>query len=218
MKRKDVNEVHNDDDVFDFTLSSPALKIRRLDAEMGPIIDHDETMNPLLSEQLNGTSPIAVVEPVPENQERAIVLFNPNNDPRWLHLPRPLSMSPNSDFLSGFKNPILWSNETSSLVDYETPGQDDDSGQSDASLAVVPWAPQHPPNLQVNDPGIQISDMMDTDAAMDVENDCNFQQIPKNEWSATSVSQGLNPWQHHCMIEQPHINMSTPITWFGRDA
>lgn len=40
MKRKDLDQVS--DDFSDFSLSSPARKIRRLDAELPPIMEDDE--------------------------------------------------------------------------------------------------------------------------------------------------------------------------------
>ncbi|GMQ07489.1 hypothetical protein CsSME_00051653 [Camellia sinensis var. sinensis] len=40
MKRKDLEDVN--DDFSDFSLSSPARKIRRLDAELPPIMEEEE--------------------------------------------------------------------------------------------------------------------------------------------------------------------------------
>ncbi|KAE8657966.1 hypothetical protein F3Y22_tig00116976pilonHSYRG00207 [Hibiscus syriacus] len=54
FKRKNIDQVN--DDFSDFSLSSPATKIRRLDADLPPIIEEDS---------------------FPENHERAIVLFYP---------------------------------------------------------------------------------------------------------------------------------------------
>lgn len=102
----------------------------------------------------------------------------------------------------------------------ETQKQDDNSGLNNGCLAVVPWVPshsEHPPIAEVDVPGEHISEMMDADV-MDVEDDYNSQQVPKVEWGATSVSQGLNHRPQHCMIQQPPSNLTSPITWFGRAA
>ncbi|KAK9098313.1 hypothetical protein Syun_025358 [Stephania yunnanensis] len=45
MKRKDLEEVV--DDFTDFYLTSPARKIRRLDAELPPIMEEDEPGIPI---------------------------------------------------------------------------------------------------------------------------------------------------------------------------
>jgi len=85
LKRKDIDQVN--DDFSDFSLSSPATKIRRLDAELPPIIEEEE--------------------PFVENHEKAIVLFNPFLHPNLhnhLRSPSTLSLSLNSDLISGFKS------------------------------------------------------------------------------------------------------------------
>lgn len=204
MKRKDVDEIN--DEFFDFSLSSPAMKIRRLDAELAqPTIDEEDMVNPLLFEQSMESR-----SSVPENEERAIVLYNPNNNSQSIQSPPSISISPASDFLLGFKNPVLWSNQSN------TP-----KPLVNECLAVVPWAPSysgHTRITDVEDRGAQISDMMDADAdVMDVEDDYNAQQIAKAEQDhATNVRQGFNQRQQHCIIQQPPNNLSTPITWFGR--
>ncbi|KAI3803204.1 hypothetical protein L1987_31353 [Smallanthus sonchifolius] len=219
MKRKDADEVNHD--FFDFTLSSPALKIRRLDAEFAPVIDEQETLNSMelgqsmplqdnFMEQSMESSPIANDElrsSVPVNEERAIVLFNPMNNTRSLQSPISFSISADSDFLSRFKNPVIWSNgldAPKSLAD-ETQKQDDNPGMINGCLAVVPWVPrhsQHPPALEVEAPDAQTSDMMDSDA-MDVEDNYNTQQMPQHHHVTTSVTQDWNQWQQHCMIQPP---------------
>ncbi|XP_071717690.1 uncharacterized protein [Rutidosis leptorrhynchoides] len=231
MKRKDINEAN--DDFFDFTLSSPALKIRRLDAEFAPLSNEDETPNPVtfnestqfqdtVVEQLVESSPIAIDTVVEQsvNEEKAIVLFEPKNNTPSLHSALPFSISADSGFLSGFKNPVIWSNQSNGarLLGDEIQKQDGNSGQKNGCLAVVPWVHSHtqqPP--EVEDPAAQMYETMDADA-MDVEDDNNCQQVSNAEWGAVSVSQGLNQWQRHCMIQQPVSNLTTPITWFGRGA
>ncbi|KAJ0523230.1 hypothetical protein HanRHA438_Chr10g0468851 [Helianthus annuus] len=221
MKRKDAGEVN--DDFFDFTLSSPALKIRRLDAEFAPIIDQQDSLNSVEFGQSMESSPIAIDElksSVPVNEERAIVLFNPKDNTPSLQPRIPFSISTGSDFLSRFKNPVIWSNRvnTLKLLPDETQEHDDyRSGMPNGCLAVVPWVPnsQHSAEFAVRD--AETSDMMDSDA-MDVEDNCNAQQMPNHHndnYVAASATQDWNQWQQHCMIQQPPNNLSTPITWLG---
>lgn len=108
-------------------------------------------------------------------------------------------------------------NAHDTLVD-ETPDQEN------GCLAMVPWVPchsEHTPTPEMENPGAQISesDTMDVDA-MDIEDDYNTRQIPKNECAAnaTNVFGSFNQWPQHCMIQQPPNNFSTPITWYGRAA
>ena len=84
LKRKDIDLVN--DDFSDFSLSSPATKIRRLDAELPPIIEEEE--------------------PFVENHEKAIVVFNPLPH-HQLRSPSTLSFSLNPDLISGFKSKPL---------------------------------------------------------------------------------------------------------------
>ncbi|KAI7737015.1 hypothetical protein M8C21_016197 [Ambrosia artemisiifolia] len=228
MKRKDAGEVN--DDFFDFTLSSPALKIRRLDAELAPIIDEQDTSNPVefgqpkpvhdhFVEQPMESSPIGTDElksSLPVNEERAIVLFNSNNNLPSFQSTIPFSISTGSDFLSRFKNPVIWSNRsgTHKLVADETQEHDDDeSGASNGCLAVVPWVAshsQHPQTAGFAASDARLSDMMDSDD-MDVEDNCNTQQIAEqnnNNYVAASATQDWNQWQQHCMIQQPPNNLS----------
>ncbi|KAD6794868.1 hypothetical protein E3N88_05764 [Mikania micrantha] len=223
MKRKDADEVN--DDFFDFTMTSPALKIRRLDVESTPIIDEHETLNSVefgqsmpfqnnLVEESMESSPIAIHElnnSVPVNEERAIVLFNPQNNTPSLKSPISFSISADSDFLSRFKNPVIWSNGSD-----ETQKKDDDSGVINGCLAVVPWVPNHsrdPPTVEYKTSDAQASDDMMDSNAMDVEDDYNTQQMIHHV--PTNVQWDWNQWQQHCMIQQPPNNFSTPITWFG---
>ncbi|CAI9293843.1 unnamed protein product [Lactuca saligna] len=199
LKRKDLDEVN--DDFCDFSLSSPARKIRRLDAELPPIVEEEEMGSPLVfeqsvpsqatsMEQVMTRSSVAINElngSLPENEERAIVLYDPMNNIPSLQSRSPFSISVNSDFLSGYKS---------------------GSEPSKGSLAVVPWvAPpsHHRGNPEVGFP--EASEMMDADdmeaITMDIE-DANSQQFPRNE---------MNQWQQHCMIPEAPMNLSTPISW-----
>ncbi|XP_076908787.1 uncharacterized protein LOC143565806 [Bidens hawaiensis] len=216
MKRKDAGEVNDNEFYYDFTLSSPALKIRRLDTESAPIIINEQDIsNSVEFGQSTETCPIAI--DVPVNEERAIVLFNPNNNTPSIHSPIPFSISPDSDFLSRFKNPVIWTNRSDS-DETQKLDDDDDSGMTNGCLAVVPWAPSHTrPTLEFEARDALVPDMMDSDA-MDVEDNCNTQQMLKqynHNTVAASGSQDWNQWQQHCMIQQLPGNFATPVTWLG---
>ncbi|XP_076955864.1 uncharacterized protein LOC143630850 [Bidens hawaiensis] len=220
MKRKDAGEV-NDEFYYDFTLSSPALKIRRLDTELAPIINEQDISNSVEFGQSGESCPIAI--DVPVNEERAIVLFNPNNNMHLIHSPIPFSISPDSNFLSRFKNPVIWSNRSDTpepLADETQKLDDDDSGMTNGCLAVVPWVPsqsQHLPAPEFEARDAQVPDMMDSDA-MDVEDNCSTQQMLKqynHNNVAASGSQEWKQWQQHCMIQHPPSNFVTPVTWLG---
>ncbi|KAK6126634.1 hypothetical protein DH2020_039620 [Rehmannia glutinosa] len=86
LKRKDLEDVN--DDFSDFSLSSPARKIRRLDAELPPIIEEEECETPIAFEHTmlheqsfvndsSGGIKIEELPNVPSNEEKAIVLFKP---------------------------------------------------------------------------------------------------------------------------------------------
>ncbi|KAK9076876.1 hypothetical protein SSX86_005216 [Deinandra increscens subsp. villosa] len=196
LKRKDLEQVN--DDFSDFSLSSPATKMRRLDAELPPIIDEEEMVNPVTLGQPEAIDDLLV------NEERAIVLYDPMNN---IPSRSPFSFSVNSDFLSGFKNPVLWSNR-SHLLESLNGGKEkqDEQNKNDGSLAVVPWVPMHSQHQSMAEVEIpctgEVSEMMDIE-----EDDDNSQRVDHmNEYGS------LNQWQQHCMI--PH-NFSTPIAWSG---
>ncbi|XP_023740497.1 uncharacterized protein LOC111888567 [Lactuca sativa] len=222
LKRKDLDEVN--DDFCDFSLSSPARKIRRLDADLPPIIEEEEMGNPVVfeqsvpsqatsMEQVMTSSPVAINElngSLPENEERAIVLYDPMNNIPSFQSRSPFSISVNSDFLSGYKSKFFAPYIIKSSDDDKTEKLEGGSEPSKGSLAVVPWVA--PPSHHRGNPEVEFpeaSEMMDADdmeaITMDIE-DANSQQIPRNE---------MNQWQQHCMIPEAPMNLSTPISWSG---
>ncbi|KAJ0985193.1 hypothetical protein J5N97_003549 [Dioscorea zingiberensis] len=140
MKRKDVDEVS--DEFSEFSLSSPARKIRRLDADLPPIMEEDEAAVPHVfqqqrDQQMRSKAPEfdAVVEDVPAipaNEERAIVLYKPVDSPLLLS---PSSSNTcytvSSDLFPDLKNQVFW-RQNSNLSTVREVGMDN-------SLAVVPW-------------------------------------------------------------------------------
>ncbi|KAL7189929.1 hypothetical protein ACSBR1_039543 [Camellia fascicularis] len=130
MKRKDLEDVN--DDFSDFSLSSPARKIRRLDAELPPIMEEEEAdhaevqklapeeaedvasnINNMNMEELGGlpsnhphNESEIENENENENEERALVLFNPPIINTHAH-PYPLFHSPPSDLSLSLNSDLL---------------------------------------------------------------------------------------------------------------
>lgn len=235
MKRKDLEDVN--DEFSDFSLSSPARKIRRLDAVLPPIIEEvEEPEIPIAFEQAttypsfgsNAVKRGLVIEElpsVPANEERAIVLFKPMNT-QPMHSPSNFSVKVDPQFLNGFKSQVFWDNTANAfrLVDANEAAQQDDSSSAKECLAVVPWVPSQFPSAAEAEVLSQpdVSDMMDAEdmegVAMDIEdNSVDVEPRIAVDAGAVSVNDGLHHWQQqHCMTTtQPPQNTSTPIPWYS---
>lgn len=243
QKRKAVDQVNHD--FSDFSLSSSATKIRRLDyAELAPIMEEDE--HQLEDESHMPPPPFTQQQETPlgvgevENEERAIVLFNPNNT-ILQSSPSTFSLTPH--ILSRLKGDRdLWSkhllNNSSAQQGEDTTLEEQDDDISDQCLAVVPWVHSHlspPPRVQQIDASETM--MMEAEqqfeqeiASMDIEQqeECN------NNGCATSGNEqraatgfggpsgvGFHQWQQqHCMVpsQLPHNAATaaapTPVVWF----
>lgn len=228
MKRKDLDQVS--DEFSDFSLSSPACKIRRLDAELAPITEEEPEIpigfeRPENKGSFGGNGGVGgggvVIEELPngvENEERALVVFNPVSSP-LLQSPSNYSISVSPQLISGWKNQLLWSNHSSQwrALDSDERKDDNKSGPQNECLAVVPWVPPqlHSTRGEEAVPQIDVSDMMEADdmevSAMDVEDNT----VSSEQKMGMNVNEGLQQWQQqHCMIPQPPQNISTPIVWF----
>ncbi|GMJ07180.1 hypothetical protein like AT5G35320 [Hibiscus trionum] len=197
LKRKDIDQVN--DHFSNFSLSSPATKIRRLDADLSPIIEEDS---------------------FPENHERAVVLFNPNPLLHHHNTP-PLCSSPpstpffslHSDLISGFKSQFLRATNTKSA---ET---EENEKENEGCLAVVPWVPSRIPSVESRDGEQEVTtpvpESMETDE-MDVEENCSDKESMQEghgyQFDAFHQHWGRQQ-QQHCMLPQPPKNPFTPITW-----
>ncbi|KAI3447305.1 hypothetical protein Pfo_003970 [Paulownia fortunei] len=231
LKRKDLEDVN--DDFSDFSLSSPARKIRRLDAELPPIIEEEECEIPiafehsLLQEQSFGSNSsgglkIEELPSVPSNEEKAIVLFKPINTTPLLHSPSNFSVSVDPHLISVFKNQVPWSSQSNSwrIADDEA-AENNNTGSGNRSLAVVPWVPSRLSSaLAAEFPSqIDYSEMMDAqeveEEKMDVEDGTGTEQRNVNEAGGMSLSEGFHQWQQqHCLIPQPPHNTTAPIVWY----
>ncbi|KAF7813931.1 STE20-like serine/threonine-protein kinase [Senna tora] len=193
MKRKEVDQVSQD--FSHFSLSSPPTKIRRLDAELPPIVEEDEPPHVL-----------PIIEA--ENQEKALVLFKPINSHSFVS-PSTLSFTVDSHIVSGIKNQFPWSSSHSAEARKDNNNND--------RLALVPWVPsQFPPSpsTQVSDtepPQLMEAEEME-EASMDIEQDNNANSSIHPTLHAELT--GMHPWhQHHCFLPQFPHNTSTPIPW-----
>ncbi|PIA43934.1 hypothetical protein AQUCO_01800171v1 [Aquilegia coerulea] len=222
VKRKDLDEVS--EDFSDFSLSSPARKIRRLDAELAPIMEVIEE-EPIMDMGFN--PPTIQVQPVEEtepstifrmpaeseqtfnNDERALVLYKPVNATCWQS--PDVSITVNQDLIPGFKNGLFWSGPSDFLrsVEDQTDFKDKKDGTNDC-LAVVPWVSNQLPSASgVDGPAVtELSEPMETEdvegATMEIE-----------EGMDTRSYEGLQQWQQqHCMTPQvPPSAAATPIMW-----
>ncbi|KAI3443447.1 hypothetical protein Pfo_000112 [Paulownia fortunei] len=232
MKRKDLEDVN--EDFSDFSLSSPARKIRRLDVELPPMIEEEERDVPVTLEQSlrqeqkfgsneSGGLKIEELPSVPDNEERAIVLFKPISTTPLLHSPSNFSVSVNSDLISGLKSQVQWSSQSNSwrLANDEAATEDRNSSSGNGCQAVVPWVPPRLPSASGADFPSQMDncEMMDAEelgnASMDVEDSMGIQHRNANAAGGMTISEGLHQWQQqHCMIPQPPQNTTPPIFWF----
>ncbi|XP_068643840.1 uncharacterized protein [Aristolochia californica] len=231
-KRKDLEEVY--DDFSDFSLSSPARKIRRLDAELPPIMEEEEHMIPPVFEQpMPEEQPRAFVvleemPPPPSNEEeRALVVYKPVNAP-YLQSPTTSGLSfkvlteliPDQMFWSG------WSGHPEVIKDAEN----EERETSKRCLAVVPWTPSNIPTGQaIEDPASTntISERMEAEAgeatSMEVEDENNSFFVQGRAGGSTGGAETVmvldrteNPqqqWQQHCMAAQLPPNTTTPVMW-----
>ncbi|KAL9224106.1 hypothetical protein vseg_000175 [Gypsophila vaccaria] len=227
LKRKNFEEFNHD-------FWSPAHKIRRLNAKLPPIVGEDDTDLTMRYEEvipgnvsLDGVGDrdrlkMADVEELsrslPENEERAIVLFNPMNSP----LSNPVgSFSVDPTLIANLKRQVLHSVDVNTSEHSE---KDDDLAYRDAEgvnacRAVVPWAPSYNPCLKSEVPGSQIQvsefDAMDAEepeiATMDIE-DHGASDLGQQ---ATDYYRLTPQWQQtHCMFPQPPQNTATPVVWY----
>ncbi|XP_017255707.1 uncharacterized protein LOC108225373 [Daucus carota subsp. sativus] len=231
QKRKAVDQFNHD--FSDFSLSSPATKIRRLDhVELAPIIEEEEE-EPLQHE--DEEQRIATEAGVDvENEERAIVLFNPANP--FIHSPPPtFSLTPH--ILSRLKGQShlsnLFNRSSSSNQDEETDtALDDGVIISNQCTAVVPWVKSNlSPCLPSSGLDASESTMMEADAenqqeevatSMDIEQGYNAAVSSGN---ATEYEGHFHQWQQqHCMVPSqlpppppPHsaAAAATPVVWFN---
>ncbi|KAF3437289.1 hypothetical protein FNV43_RR20042 [Rhamnella rubrinervis] len=244
LKRKDIEELDQvSHDFSDFSLSSPARKIRRLDAELPPIMEEEEpeiftappppSPSPMVGGGGGGGGIRAgsgiVIEELnsdpdpspPHIDDKAIILFNPAN-PLLMHR-SPSNFSVDSNIISGFKDQFI----RSAQYGQQSSADDDDetvrNSNSNECRAVVPWAPSQflPPvsGMEASQALIEpLEEVMEAEDTMEIEG--GTESLPQGQSNhgyggIWGAGEGLPQWQQqHCMIPHPPQHTSTPITWF----
>lgn len=226
LKRKELEEIN--DEFSDIFLASPARKIRRLDAELPPIIEEEEAEIPLgleqnavpnrMSDQLKPLD-IEELPLVPDNEDKAIVLFKPV----YSQLVCSYSVDPN--LISSFKNQVF----LGSHLNASRPNEEDenrDNAEGNTCRAVIPWVPSHQldqkPAVLVSQ--TEVSEAMDNTeemeaATMDIDDaDTDASNVGQQaaESNHSNINEGLQcQWQQqHCMISQPPQHTTNPIMWY----
>lgn len=223
MKRKDLEDVT--DDFSDFSLCSPARKIRRLDAELPPIIEdceipmRFEESEPEKQSYYSNLGVLTIEELPIENEERAIVLFKPVDSPLQ-KLPSQFSVAVDPHIISGIRNQVRRSNKSSPwrMANEKAESEDGNLQSSNGCLAVIPWVPPPLPSMHKAEFGQQTdtSEMMEAEATeeatMDVEDDVAMDQ--ENVYVPGAANHSHQWQQQQCMIPQLPHNPSTPIVWY----
>ncbi|XP_058068426.1 uncharacterized protein LOC131217506 [Magnolia sinica] len=233
MKRKDLEDVY--DEFSEFSLSSPARKIRRLDADLPPIMEEEPAIPPVFGqpspdEHLNvstgqlGAAMEEAAPSLPLNEERALVLYKPVNMPFLQSSSSSnISLKVNTELIPGFKNhhQHFWLGHPNIITEVEDDeaSMDENLASTNHCLAVVPWVPSqlHADHLEING----LSEPMDTEEAgavtMEVEEENPSTSVGGQEEARVPAGMGggdgLQQWQQHCLTPQIPQSTSTPIMW-----
>ncbi|XP_017700290.2 uncharacterized protein LOC103715535 isoform X1 [Phoenix dactylifera] len=229
MKRKDLEEVYGD--FSEFSLSSPARKIRRLDAELPPIMEEEDSAVPVVFEfeqqqlprdLMSGSSSMPEsgstmtdAVPVPAlNEERSLVLYKPvDAQLLWSPAQSNVSFRVSSDLIHGLKNQAFQSGNQMRV--------EDKSAVSSNCLAVVPWVPNKGSVVATGsgDP-IEVQSKVSQEpmeaeqiesVSMEVEEERD--QAEQASIDGGAGGEGFHQWQQHCMTPQLPPNPSTPVMW-----
>ena len=220
VKRKELEEVN--DDFSEFSLNSPAQKIRRLDVDLPPIMEEEEPSFSMQFEQMNSSVPhmtSAMAEVVPSfmaNEERALVLYKPRESPLSILASSPsVSVHVSSGLINGLKHQVFWSGSNNAVTIEELP-MDDKSPVSVSSLAVVPWVQS--PNSSATDTesrGMIVEEPMEAEEPMEGEEpgDTSMEVEEDRQQCGTIGEEGFHQWPQHCMAPQIPQSNSMPIMW-----
>ncbi|CAA7409271.1 unnamed protein product [Spirodela intermedia] len=208
-------------DDFPFFSPSPAMKIRRLDAELTRNLQEEATVaavacgQPSVEEkpprvQQNPAVVLAGVGPSFKlDESRAIVLYKPVDRPIFDYPPSLnalLRVGP--DLISGLKAGTGEEGEPST--------DDREAAAFGCSLALVPWAPPRPSsraNAPSSPPFTVSGAALGEQEAMDVEEDGDGRPYAAAA-AATGLSEGFRHWNQHCLPPQLSPGASTPaVMW-----
>ncbi|CAI0388014.1 unnamed protein product [Linum tenue] len=228
-KRKGIDLDFARDDFSDFSLSAPALKIRRLAAESLPPIMEEEGAE-VVPAMYEADSPMVSMEetvpPLPsaetENLERALVVYKPANVQRPYYSPSSLSVvALNSGILSGFTRDQFLRSEMRPVQEDEAEagGSYKTAANGGGCRAVVPWvaSSQHSFGNQMRDFQAEAPASMEADetgvASMDVEESNGHGSIDQGRhFGSIGGDGGLHQWQQHCFIPELPPSNQTPVT------
>ncbi|CAL1357594.1 unnamed protein product [Linum trigynum] len=226
-KRKGIDLDFARDDFSDFSLSAPALKIRRLAAESLPPIMEEEGAE-VVPAMYEADSPMVSMEdtvpPLPpsaetENLERALVVYKPANFHRPYYSPSSLSVALDSGILSGFTRDQFLRSEIRPVQEDEAEavGSYKTAANGGGCRAVVPWvaSSQHSFGNQMRDFQAEAPESDETGvASMDVEESNGHGSIEQGQhFGSIGGDDGLRQWQQHCFIPELPPSNQTPVTW-----
>ncbi|RZR84859.1 hypothetical protein BHM03_00011743 [Ensete ventricosum] len=205
LKRKDLEEVY--DDFAEFSLSSPARKIRRLVSVLflerlpgaflcsvdlivpDPFVFMLKYCNISSSDmQTSGSVASEAMSGYPlDNEERAIVLYKP--------VETPLMLSPG--------------NRSFDKKDQRT-------GVSNSCLAVIPWVPPHAATATSGFGGSESDSKLSEEPMEAEETEAASMEVEEITEQATTYgldSEGFQQRQQHCLNPQYLPGASSPIMW-----
>ncbi|KAK3229603.1 hypothetical protein Dsin_001484 [Dipteronia sinensis] len=226
MKRKELDLDDVSDDLHEFSLSSPARKIRRLNAQLPPIMEEEKEQEVVCKMSSSSSSPSPVYEEMvsdPVNQERALVLYKPVNSPPLLHSPPNVSVHLDSlNLVSDFKKVFLRGQSRHMRLGEEEEYLNNKNGTANNCLAVIPWVPTqsqfpHNPGMDVSQTeALESMEAEDEEMEMDIEDSSTTVTEQGHVYGYGGMrEEGVHQWpQQYCMIPQLPQNTSTPITWF----
>ncbi|CAA7408286.1 unnamed protein product [Spirodela intermedia] len=224
MKRKDLEEVY--DEFSEFSLSSPARKIRRLDTELPPIMEEEELPagpptafgrpltkeDPLqdISPQLAARSSGGYESSAPLNEERALVLYKPVRSRRPFDSRQPSNvfLKVDPDVIASLKNQSLWLGQPNSEKARETAPSN--------LLALVPWIPPPQPLEAATLASVGGGEDGSVEEAMeseDVVGSTSMDIEPGSEGLQHRHQQQQQQQQQHCMSSQVSSSESNPVMW-----
>ncbi|WOL19782.1 hypothetical protein Cni_G28584 [Canna indica] len=227
LKRKELEEVY--DDFAEFSLSSPARKIRRLDAELPPIMEEveptstlsfnqqfpQETISASVSSMPNLGSVVSQAMPTrpSNNDQRALVLYKPVEMPLLLSpSPTNVSIKFNSGFIDGLKSHMF----KPRITNFDEKDKHTDADES--CLAVIPWVPSQ---LASDSGGFEGSESQNNLSGEVMESeDANVTSMEIEDGNIRGLAttggvgnENFQQQQQHCMTAQLTPNTSNSIMW-----
>ncbi|KAK1269586.1 hypothetical protein QJS04_geneDACA013993 [Acorus gramineus] len=218
MKRKDLEEMH--DEFSEFSLTSPARKIRRLDLELPPIMEEEEpvVMPPPpvdVEQQLMVPMDEAVPPSLPLSEDRAIVVYKQVESPLYRVDPELIESLKNQVFCSH----NCQSNMAARLEEEAMASRDTSSTMTSEGMAIIPWVPSQAPLFQGT---AKVAHVDGVPGAIEAEAETTSMEIEEDSVKEGVAGieggeGGLQYWQQqqHCMTQDlpPSACSSTPPTW-----